>query len=115
MVAAFGIGSTICNFIFFAFAIGLNSALQTLVSQACGAKDLDLCSVYLHRSRLVLVVYFVPSALVLLNASAILKAIGQPESSSDKAQEFINIMLPSYLLTTINDGTRKFLNSLGFS
>lgn len=41
-------------------AVGLNGALETLVSHAYGVKDYKLIGVYLNRSRIVLLVFFIP-------------------------------------------------------
>ncbi len=37
--------------------MGLNIALETLVSQACGVGNLDMCSVYLQGSRLISIIF----------------------------------------------------------
>lgn len=54
-------------------AFGLNGALETLVSQAYGARELSLCGVYLNRSRLIITIFFLPLILLLINTSSILK------------------------------------------
>ena len=48
---------------------GINSSLDTLVSQAAGAKDLQMCGVYLNRGRfasyrIVMTVLFIPIAVL---------------------------------------------------
>ena len=60
----------------FSIAIGLNSALVTLVSQAYGANNLKLCGIYLNRSRFILFGLFVPIGCIIFNSEAILIAIG---------------------------------------
>jgi len=49
-LAAVGLGNMFINICAFAFSFGMNTALETLVSQAYGAKNLPLCGVYLWRA-----------------------------------------------------------------
>lgn len=69
-----------------AIAIGLNGALETLVSQSYGANNLKLCGVYLNRGRYVLCLCFIPVTLVLSQAENILVAIGQNPDVAKHAQ-----------------------------
>lgn len=46
-LAAVGMGTMIINMIGVAPQMGLNSGLETLVSQAKGSENLDLCGLYL--------------------------------------------------------------------
>jgi Na+-driven multidrug efflux pump len=39
---------------------GLNSAVETLVSQAFGSKEMWLCGLYLQRGRVLVCVIFIP-------------------------------------------------------
>lgn len=45
--------------------VGLNGALDTLVSQAFGAGDLKMCGTYLNRGRVISAIAFVPLAVTL--------------------------------------------------
>lgn len=56
--------------------IGLNSALDTLISQAAGAGNLELCGKYLNRGRFILCCMFVPIAILLGFTENILIAAG---------------------------------------
>lgn len=47
ILAAAGIGNMILNLFGMGLFYGLNSALETLVSQAYGAKNMALCGLYL--------------------------------------------------------------------
>lgn len=78
-------------------------------------KQFDICSVYLHRSRLVLILYFIPVSFILLNLESILRALKQDPITSDFAGKFVKIYLPSIFMLGLNDGTRLFLNSFGLS
>lgn len=85
LIAGFGAAVMIANVCFNSIVIGLNGALETLVSQAYGAKDYEMCGVLLHRSRVVLALISVPCMTILLNISRPLKALGQPEGATDIA------------------------------
>ena len=45
--------------------VGLNGALDTLVSQAYGSGDLKQCGTYLNRGRVISAIAFVPLAIAL--------------------------------------------------
>ena len=47
VLAAAGIGNMVLNLFGMGLFYGLNSALETLVSQAYGAKNMALCGLYL--------------------------------------------------------------------
>ena len=108
-------GSLLSNLLFNSVAFGLNGSLETLVSQAYGAIDFEMCAVYLHRSRLVLVVFLIPCSVILLHSEQLLLMLGQPEGASKVAQTYIEVYLPGLFLFVLNDGYRRFMNSLGRS
>lgn len=56
--------------------IGMNGAMETLVSQAYGAGQFTLCGIYLNRARLINTVMFVPLVLLLLFTKQFLLHIG---------------------------------------
>ena len=58
-------GNMIQNMIGLSIVIGLNGALETLVSQAYGAGNLQLCGTYLNRGLMIVVVCFIPITLAL--------------------------------------------------
>ena len=82
LIAGFGIGTFFVNLLFNSISFGLNGALETLVSQAYGAKDIEMCAVYLHRSRLVLLMFLIPCIGLLANTEKILQLLKQPEIAS---------------------------------
>ena len=64
-LAAVGLSNVCCNILVCSIMIGLNSAQETLTSQAYGAGNSHLCGVYLNRGRFILCVVFVPLAVIL--------------------------------------------------
>ena len=76
LVAGSGIGNMWMNMTGLSIVIGLNGALETLTSQAFGAKNLDLCGVYLNRSRFVMIMFFIPITLLWFQTERVLVYIG---------------------------------------
>ena len=64
-LAAVGLGTTLINVVCFDPLLGLNGALETLVAQAFGAKQLRLCGQYLNRGRLINTIVFIPLAILM--------------------------------------------------
>ena len=52
-VSAVGMGNIMLNILVVAPLTGLNSSLETLLSSAFGAQNIQLCGVYLQRGRVV--------------------------------------------------------------
>ena len=53
------------------------NALDTLISQAYGAKSYELCGVYLNRARFVTTVIFIPIIFVSMEIENVLVYLGQ--------------------------------------
>ena len=64
MLAAVGVGNVCCFIFVISIMTGLNSAQETLTSQAFGSQNLQLCGAYLNRGRLILTAFFVLLALL---------------------------------------------------
>ena len=67
MLAGIGMGNMVVNLLPFALMVVVNSALETLVSQAFGRRNLRDCGLYLHRASLVISVIFIILLPVLFN------------------------------------------------
>ena len=66
MLAGVGMGNMFINMIGLTPAWGLHCALDTLVSQDYGSLNLELCGVHLNRSRIVLLIMYIPISIFLL-------------------------------------------------
>jgi len=115
LLAGVGIGNMIQNVCGLSLVIGLNGALETLVSQANGAGNLALCGVYLNRGRFVLAMTFLPIIIILFQSEAILVGIGQNAEVSHHAQAYVIAYLPGLILSGMIDSQRRFLNMLGYT
>ena len=82
LLAGVGVGNMFMNMIGLSIVVGLNGALETLVAQAYGAKNLHLCGIYLNRGRFVLLMFFIPVTVVLFQTHTIMLLIGQNEEVS---------------------------------
>ena len=77
-LAAVGLGSVITTIMISGFLIGLNTAQETLTSQAFGAGNIHLCGVYLNRGRYILILFFLLLATIpAFFSEDILLALGQ--------------------------------------
>lgn len=77
MIAGVGLGSVFANFSGWALVIGMNSALDTLVSQSAGAGKLEMCGVYLNRGRFIMTLFFLPVLVLSFYIEPILLWSGQ--------------------------------------
>ena len=59
-----GLTGTVVFVMVVTLMIGLNSAQETLTSQAYGARNLHLCGVYLNRGIFLLIAFCIPFAMV---------------------------------------------------
>lgn len=76
-LAAIGMANTIITMVCTSLFLGFNSALDTLVSQAFGSKDLPICGIYLWRARIINFILFIPMTLCMSFAKSILLSLGQ--------------------------------------
>jgi Na+-driven multidrug efflux pump len=72
MLAGVGMGTCIINITGMAFIIGMNMAQDTLISQSMGQGNLELCGVYLNRSRFIITCLFIPVIAIVFNIEAVL-------------------------------------------
>ena len=77
MVAGVGMGNVTMNFMGISIVTGLSNALDTFISQAYGAKNFELCGIYLNRARFVMVIAFIPIIFVSMQIENVLVYLGQ--------------------------------------
>jgi len=76
MMAGVGLGNMTNNLCALSIILGFNSALDTLISQAAGAGNIELSGVYLNQGRFIMTCLFIPIAGLLMNTKTILVAAG---------------------------------------
>ena len=94
LVAGVGMGNVCVAFLGTSIMSGLCGALDTLVSQAYGAKNYQLCGIYLNKARFVTTVAFVPLAFASLFIRRILVGLQQDPEVAYYAQQYIQTYLP---------------------
>lgn len=77
------------------FAMGTVMALDPIVAQAVGARDAGAVSHGVQRGIVLAALLSVPTALALLPAAAVLRALGQPETVIPAAARFVAYSVPS--------------------
>ena len=103
-------GNVIQNMTGLSLIVGMNSALETLVAQARGDKNYELCGVYLNRGRLITTVMFIPVIFILNYADKILVLLHQSKEVAKYSQEYILATMPGLFFNGLIDGQRRFLN-----
>ena len=63
-LSGIGVGNMVMNLLPYALMIGINTALETLVSQAFGRENLLECGLFLHRAMFLIICLFVPIAVM---------------------------------------------------
>ena len=112
MLAGIGLGNMVVNLLPFALMIGVNTALETLVSQAFGRKNLRDCGLYLHRASFVITVLFLVLIPILFNTENALVAMGMDPMASKHTQIFIKYAAPGLYLNSISDSLDLFLSGM---
>ena len=111
-LAGLGLGTCLLECLTLYIIMGMNGALETLVSHAYGANQLVLCGVYLNRARVINTTIFIPLASILLFTREVLMFLGQEESVVEHAHTYIIANLPSVYMLGIYDMTKRFLNCM---
>ena len=67
-----GLGDMVLKMFGISFYFGLNSSIETLVSQASGAGNMKMCGIYLWTGRMLVLISFIPISLVLYQTEYLL-------------------------------------------
>ena len=108
-----GLGGMTANILVFLPGIGMWGGIDTLVSQAYGRKDYDLCKVYLNVSRIIMALLFIPQMILLCFSKDLFILIGQPEESTKVASKYLMICLPGIFLNTQFEWIKRYLFAIG--
>ena len=114
-LAGIGLGNMVLNLFANGMLIGVNTALETLVSQAFGRQNLRECGLYLHRSMFIICCMFIPIAMAISFSKDMLVSVGIDEQAATYAQTYLNFMLPSILFNSLGDSIDLFLIGMGFN
>ena len=96
LLATMGLSNVIFFMMVLSLMIGINSAQETLTSQAFGFGNKSLCGVYLNRGRLILTLFFIPLAVVpMAFGENILLALGQDPEVAKLTQIQLYYQMPA--------------------
>ena len=95
MIAGVGLGNMCVNILWLAIYLGMNGALETLVSQASAShENMAISGHYLNRGRIVIAISFIPSLIILCFAEKILVAIHIHPMVAHNTQKYLYFVLP---------------------
>eukprot|EP00347_Sterkiella_histriomuscorum_P002719 403367069 len=109
IMAGIGMGNMLINILCFAITQGLNSALETFVSQSFGAANYQYCGVLLNRGRLIVTVILIPIILLFMVSDQALIYIGQDAQIAYISKQYSLLMIPGIWAMTQFDAIRKFM------
>jgi MATE family multidrug resistance protein len=94
-------------------AIGINSTLDSMCSNAFGAKMYNLLGWYLNRALIILTLLFIPICIIVLFMTKILLCFGQDPVIAEHTGLFLKGLLPGMLFFMYTDACRRFMHSQG--
>lgn len=111
MLAGVGLGTLYVNIFCQSIILGLNGALQTLVSQSFGAGKIRECGVILNRGRIIALLAFIPIVIILCLCEPFMLAVGMDAEASEYAATYTYFLIPAMFFHSQFDATRQYLNS----
>eukprot|EP00026_Physarum_polycephalum_P005157 Phypoly_transcript_05186.p1 GENE.Phypoly_transcript_05186~~Phypoly_transcript_05186.p1 ORF type:complete len:586 (+),score=89.56 Phypoly_transcript_05186:190-1947(+) len=110
-IGAAALGNMFANATGFAVGSGLSMALDTLCSQAFGAKKYRLVGLHCQRAMVILTIGCIPIAIVWYNAWIVLQFIGTEETKevTDWSQYWIIRLIPSLWPRLMYEAYRRYL------
>ena len=108
LMSGCGLGGMTANIVVFSVDIGIWGGLDTLVSQAFGRKDYNLCKAYLNVWRITVALLFIPQLILLGFSEQLFVLIGQPPESAAIAWKYIMLILPGIFLNMQFECTRRY-------
>jgi len=107
-LGASALGNMFANATGFAVGSGLAMALDTLCSQAFGAKKYNLVGLHCQRAMVILTIACIPIALVWYNAWVVLQFIGTEETAS-LSQYWLRRLIPSIWPRLMYEAYKRYL------
>jgi len=111
LLAGVGMGNMLINVLVFAVTQGLNGALESLCSQAFGAKKYEAVGIFLNRGKIVCTLLFIPVIVLFYYADTILVALHQDAEISKIARLYCLLLIPGVWAQSMFDATRRYLSA----
>ena len=113
-MAAFGLANVVCNVTGHSFLWGIGAGLDTLASQAWGAREHKAIGLYNQRVLLILTLLVnVPVVALWVNASPILIALRQDPEVASQVSAYARIRVPGLFAQSITCCLSKTLTAMG--
>jgi MATE family multidrug resistance protein len=114
MLAAVGLANMFINITTLSVIIGINSTLNTLVSQSFGLQNYKLCGVYFNRARIIMTLVLVPLSILLLNTERVFDLMGFDREASYYSLMYIYMLIPALWVLGLLDANRRLLSCMGY-
>ena len=111
LIGAVGMGSTLFFTGIIAFLQALNIGLSSLGSQAFGAKNPRLLTIYFKRALLIQLIVYLPLALLVSQIAELFKLIGFAAKLSDGIEKVLLAMMPAAIPFFYFDAAKNYLIS----
>eukprot|EP00013_Stygamoeba_regulata_P004045 CAMPEP_0177641738 /NCGR_PEP_ID=MMETSP0447-20121125/7221_1 /TAXON_ID=0 /ORGANISM="Stygamoeba regulata, Strain BSH-02190019" /LENGTH=552 /DNA_ID=CAMNT_0019143865 /DNA_START=101 /DNA_END=1759 /DNA_ORIENTATION=- len=111
LIDATALGTMFTNVTCLSIGMGMATALDTLCSQAFGAGEAMMGGRWWLRGTVILMLMFVPLAVLTFFSAPILEFLGQRHDVSVRAQRFAMLALPGIPCVYIYETTKKVLQS----
>ena len=112
-LGAAALGNLYTNFTGIAILVGMAGAIDTLSSQACGAKAYGRVGAVTQRSMAILCLMCVPIGFLWLVAGQIFTALGQEAEPVALATEYVQYMLWGLVPTCLYECLKRHLQAVG--
>uniref|UniRef100_A0A7S4UAN9 Multidrug and toxic compound extrusion protein n=1 Tax=Alexandrium monilatum TaxID=311494 RepID=A0A7S4UAN9_9DINO len=111
LLGSVGLGAMAQNVFGFSLGLGLNSALDTLISQSHGAGEHDLAGLFLWQAQVLSLSVCVPCTVALMFAEQFFLLIGIDPRTAHDAGLYVRGTLPAMPLLFLYSATRLFLRA----
>lgn len=112
-MSALQVGKTINDLFGVGILYGMNSAVDSLISQAIGSKNKKMAGIYLAQGKVINYVLLVPVLLITIFQSTILNKMGQANDVCDLVFQYSLCLLPGVAFDGLTDLYLKFLVQTG--
>jgi UDP:flavonoid glycosyltransferase YjiC (YdhE family) len=112
---AVALGRTYFNVVASAPGFGIITALRTLMPQAVGAGQQQLCALYLQRAFLFIALWGGVAVALAFQTTRVLTLLGQPAEASRLAQPYVLALMPQYVGVVGMSAIQRYYQALGLN
>jgi Na+-driven multidrug efflux pump len=93
----------------------MNSSLETLASQAVGARTYDLCAIYLNRGTILVISICSGFMIVFYFGQGVVSYLSREPEVVTATQSYLLVYIVAYLMYGLDDLNRKYINSFSYN